>query len=145
MQRIRQLLCSPHPNPSFVFLFLICFIFVFENYRNNRIRRQSQQPQVSLYGVKLEFSDPPAVYETEGTSEPTLLVRSHAQYRLYGSGWKEDTLFVWTDREGVAGGACEYIIGDKSKVCWMLYCVMWVWHTQFTRQPFSMPFVDNLV
>lgn len=84
--------------------------------KSERIRRDvDASSNVTIYGVLLESSTPPALYDDDGGGEPTLLVGSEATYRLFGSGWTEDTIFVWTEQTGEYGSECEYITGDKTK------------------------------
>lgn len=71
--------------------------------------------QVNLFGLRMEYSDAGVDYDEQGV--PQLLVQRMALFRLFGSGWSENTLFVLTEKTGERGGPCEFPIGDVQKVC----------------------------
>lgn len=65
---------------------------------------------VQVYGLRLEASDAGIEYNDGGV--PLLLVERNATFRLFGSGWTENTIFVLTDRKGDLGAACEFPSGE---------------------------------
>ncbi|XP_025407316.1 metal transporter CNNM4 isoform X1 [Sipha flava] len=70
--------------------------------------------QVNLFGLRMEYSDAGVDYDDQGV--PQLLVQRMALFRLFGSGWSENTLFVLTEKTGDRGGPCEFPIGEVQKV-----------------------------
>lgn len=71
--------------------------------------------QVNLFGLRMEYSNAGVDYDEQGV--PQLLVQREATFRLFGSGWTENTIFVLTEKTGDRGGPCEFPIGDIQKVC----------------------------
>lgn len=102
---------------------------IFDCSQETRFRRALEIPQASsavtqtknefrLLGIRLEFSDPPAAYEDDGTAEPTLLVGSEARYRLFGIGWPKNITFMWTEKGGNVGDSCFFTTGYMKQVYW---------------------------
>lgn len=65
---------------------------------------------VQVYGLRLESTDSGIEYDERGV--PQLLVERNATFRLFGSGWTENTIFVLTDRVGDLGAPCEFPSGE---------------------------------
>ncbi|KAK7573492.1 hypothetical protein V9T40_010683 [Parthenolecanium corni] len=74
-------------------------------------------PNVKLHlnGLRLESSSD-STSTDDDSAEPTLLVNTEAVYRLYGEGWTNDTVFVWTMKASDVGSHCDYIIGAETKL-----------------------------
>lgn len=72
-----------------------------------------------MYGLRLESSEGPTTTEDDESAEPTLLVDSDAEFRLYGEGWTNETVLELTEYAGTVGDHCRYIMnGAKTKVYW---------------------------
>ncbi|VVC46104.1 Hypothetical protein CINCED_3A000052 [Cinara cedri] len=69
---------------------------------------------VTLYGLRMEYSDAAVDYDEEGV--PQLLVQRNASFRLFGSGWTDKTLFILTEKVGEKGSPCEYPSGEIQEI-----------------------------
>lgn len=78
--------------------------------------------EVELFGLRMEFSDAAVDYDEQGV--PQLLVQRNASFRLFGSGWTDNTLFVLTEKIGEKGGPCEFPVGVVLKVCIVLSLIL---------------------
>lgn len=69
---------------------------------------------VILYGMRLESAESPAEYDEAGV--PELLAGTKATFRLFGSGWTNQTVFALTASSGHRNGYCEHPKDEVAKV-----------------------------